>query len=117
MGVALLASALNNEGVLTPPRLAQAYRHPEEGWIPMTPLGESRQLYSSIQANAFISEHAVENAATWHLILAPEEEDLTWFVGGSRGEAAYVCVLVLEQKNLPLAEEIGTSMLSEAMSP
>jgi len=117
MGVALLASALNNDGVLTPPRLAQAYRHPEEGWIPMTPLGESRQLYSSIQANSFISEHTAEDESTWRLILAPEEEDLTWFVGGSIGDSAYVCVLVLEQKNLPLAEEIGTSMLVEAMSP
>ncbi len=117
MGVTLLAASLANEGLQAPPRLVQAYRHPEEGWIPISPLGQSEQVFSSTQANAILTEMESENRSGWHLALTPEGEDVTWFVGGSLDDEPVVCVIVLEEKNLPLAEEIGLEMLAGAARP
>lgn len=115
MSIALLAAALSNDGSQPVPKIAQAYQHPENGWSLLPALGAPRRYPTLAEASNF----AVEGAQTWSVLLVPDEEEITWYLGGTLPAAegkALAIVVVLEERNLALAEEIGAAMLQAALS-
>jgi len=120
MGIALLAATLNNQGIRPAPRIAQAFRHPEDGWVLLPPLASPLELISPSEAKSITLPLKEPHTPTWRLSLTPTDETLTWYVGGTSSDWEKIpltIVVVLEEENLPLAEEIGGVMLSAAMTP
>jgi cell division protein FtsW (lipid II flippase) len=118
--VALAAAALSNAGVRPVARIAQAVREPAGGWVLLPSLGSSKQILSPDEARAAAARLALSNEPIWQLTMVPADEALTWYAAGTLPEwdaAPLVMVLVLEEQNPPLAEQIGGSMLLDAMGP
>lgn len=116
MRVALLAAALSNDGLQPAPKIAQAYRHPEEGWRLLPALGTARQYLGLADAAEFSSGEA----QTWQILLMPEDEAVTWYLGGTRPGAegkALAVVVVLEAREAARAESIGAALLLDALTP
>ncbi|MBT3391684.1 MAG: FtsW/RodA/SpoVE family cell cycle protein [Chloroflexi bacterium] len=116
MSIALLAAALSNDGLQPVPKIAQAYQHPENGWSLLPALGTARHYPTLADAVSF----AAEGEQTWHISLAPAGEELIWYLGGTLPAAegkALAVVVVLEERNLALAEAISTAMLHAAQTP
>jgi len=113
MGIALLAAALNNQGVRPMPRIAQAYRNPQEGWVLLPNLTTPLELLSPSQAKSITSSLKDTNNPTWSIRVTPNDETITWYVGGTMADSKIplICVVVLEEDNPSLAEEIGQTML------
>ncbi|MEA3349316.1 MAG: FtsW/RodA/SpoVE family cell cycle protein, partial [Chloroflexota bacterium] len=99
MGVALIAAALEHQGIVPTAHIVQAYHHPENGWILLPPAGESTKI--TIPAKT----------SPWSLTMTPANEKLTWHLSGANSLAL---VIALEEENSPLAEEIGQAMLAAA---
>ena len=120
MGIALLAATLNNQGIRPVPRIAQAYRNPQEGWVLLPALASPLELISASQAKSITLSLKDANTPTWHLTLTPADEALTWYVGGTSPDwenTPFALVIVLEEDNPELVEEIGQAMLSAVMTP
>ncbi len=119
--VSLAAAALSNGGTMPAPRLALSYRSPAGDWIVLPPVGAAHSLMTREQAKAITAGYQdTETASIWELISTPPDEELTWYLAGSlpsTGQGVPLALaLVLEEENLPLAEEIGQTLLAAAMS-
>ena len=116
MSIVLLAAALSNDGFQPVPKIVQAYQYPEDGWNLLPALGTARNYPTLADAANF----AEEGERTWQITLLPEGEELTWFLGGTlpgSESKPLAVVLVLEERNLALAEAIGAAMLQAAQTP
>ncbi|RME06672.1 MAG: hypothetical protein D6803_05915, partial [Anaerolineae bacterium] len=113
LDMALVAAALGNQGERPAPRLVQAYRHPQEGWVLFAPRGSTGTLEGLISPLIL----ARGDSQTWGLAIIPQGEELTWYLGGtlSGAEESYALALALEQPNLGLAEYIGEQVLRAAL--
>jgi hypothetical protein len=120
MSVALLIAALGNDGLRPAPRLAQAYQHPQKGWTLFPPLGEAAELLPAEEARSITGSLKNSGLPTWSLILSPEGENITWYLGGTISNwdgLPLALVVVIETDNPSAAEEIGEAMLAEAIAP
>ena len=126
--IAFAAASLSNQGTRPAARLALSYQHPEQGWLIFPPLGSAARLLSQNETAAILNDFQTENLPIWQIISVPTEEELTWYLGGSipatlpqtqtndtRQGFPVTLILVLEEENLPLAEEIGRAVLSAAI--
>jgi hypothetical protein len=117
LDVAFAATTLSNAGVMPAPRLALSYLHPEQGWLGFPPLGSDTQLLTPEEARAQLAKVQLPDPSIWQLMETPMDEDLTWYLGGSlstENTSPFTIALVLEEENLPLAEEIGQAVLRAA---
>jgi cell division protein FtsW (lipid II flippase) len=118
--IALEACALNNEGVLPAPSLAQLMRNPNGGWLLLSPLSSPVLRMTSETAASFVRLQTEPGSLIWQLKHVPDEENLTWYIGGTANEwegLPLIVVLVLETENRGLAEDIGQAVLAKAMGP
>jgi hypothetical protein len=117
---ALALAPLSNAGRRPAARIAQAYREPEDGWTLFPPLGAPLDVLPAEGAEATAGRLAHPDLPIWELGLSPPDEALTWYAAGSLPDAEaepVVLILALEERNLPLAEEIGRAVLLAAMGP
>ena len=116
--VGLAAAALSNDGSMPAPRLALSYRHPEQSWLGYPPLGSTTQLLTAEEATVQVDKFQVPNSSIWQLKEIPMDEEITWYLAGTlptEEQSHFALALVLEEENLPLAEEIGQAVLRAAM--
>jgi hypothetical protein len=117
LDIVFSAASLSNGGVRPAARLAFSYQHPEAGWQLFPPLGTPVELLSPEDTNIQTSSLQPVDMPIWEIATVPEEEALTWYLAGTLNEEnpALTLVLVLEEEDLPLAEEIGRAMMREGM--
>ena len=116
ISIALLTAALSNDGLQPVPKIAQAYQHPEDGWVLLPALGAAHQYATLAEASNFVEIEA----QFWQIAFVPQGESLTWYLGGTLPGAegkSLAVVVVLETKDLTLAEAIGTGLLTKALTP
>jgi cell division protein FtsW (lipid II flippase) len=121
---AFAAASLSNDGVRPAARLALSYQHPHQGWLTFPPLGVPIKLFTPMEINAQISAHQDLDLSIWQIATIPKNEALTWYLAGtlpgheflSSGQSPLTLALVLEEKNLPLAEKIGQALIMEVLS-
>ncbi|MBC8506852.1 MAG: FtsW/RodA/SpoVE family cell cycle protein [Anaerolineales bacterium] len=120
MTMAQLAAAISNGGIQPALRIAQAYQNPLEQWVLLPPLGEPVERINANDARGIAAIYEDASAPTWHLTLTPNEEALTWYIGGTTPEwenTPFALIIILEEENLSTANEIGAAILSAALTP
>ena len=118
--IAILASALSNEGRQPLPSIAQLMRNPDGGWLIISSRGTSVDRFQEAEVEALVQQFSAVGSSTWEITHIPRGENLTWYLGGttSRWEGLpLVLALVLEDKNVALANKIGQEVLAGAMNP
>jgi hypothetical protein len=118
--VGLAAASLSSGGRVPAPYLAQAMKGSAEGWVPIPPLDESLVIMTPSQVTSSLQSLASADSHTWETSEVPANETITWYLTGTQpnGEdTSLVLVLVLEENNLPLATDIGRTVLQEALRP
>ncbi|MEN8171482.1 MAG: FtsW/RodA/SpoVE family cell cycle protein [Chloroflexota bacterium] len=115
---ALMAAAIVGQGHVPAPSIAQAVRVPDQGWVLLSPLGESSWVEISPESQQLMKLFHDSDTPTWHISFTPAEENLTWYVGGTRPhwtETPFALVIVLESNNLPIIEEIAENIWQLAL--
>jgi len=114
--MALAAGAISNDGILPAPRIALALNTPQQGWVILPALGESRIAFPETNAHDTAQELAGENPY-WSFISVASDMPLTWYLAGTLPEwsgTPLVLVVLLEQGNSSLASQIGGELLNIA---
>ena len=107
-------------GIRPAPILVQFIEKPDGSWLLLSPESTSIEVMSSTEAAGFIRDLKSDSGVTWGYSHIPEGKDVTWYIGGTTTEWSGVplaVVLVIEEKNVGLAEDVGEMVLSTAMSP
>jgi cell division protein FtsI/penicillin-binding protein 2 len=118
--IALAAAALSSKGIRPAPSIARLMENPKGGWLLIPTTSQPDEIVSSQSAHAATQMLSVPDMLTWQTISIPQEEDITWFLGGTSpdwGGIPLSIVLVLEDSNPDLATEIGQAILKAAMEP
>ena len=120
--LALASAALSNHGTIPAPRIATAINTPNEGWLALPPLEQPIEAISASAADETAGSLIIDGQSYWGQVgLAESDESpLTWFIGGTPPNwqaTPLVVVVLLEEENARLAEQIGSELLTEAMSP
>ena len=120
--VALAASAFSNHGEIPAPRIATAVNTPNDGWVVLPELGSSSGALSESVADEAAQTLSGDGGNSWRYVgsAKSDESPVTWFIGGTppNWQASPLTVVVLlEDNNVPLAEEIGSELLTAAMNP
>jgi hypothetical protein len=117
LDVAFAAASLSNAGVRPVARLALSYQHPELGWQLFPPMGKAVKLLHPEDADTLNSTLLSPDLPIWQITSIPDDEDLTWYLAGTQTakSPALTLALVLEEENLPLAEEIGKAVILAGM--
>jgi cell division protein FtsW (lipid II flippase) len=118
--IALAAAALTNNGIRPAPSIARVMENPGGGWLLLPVLNQPLEIINSQSAIRATQTLAVPGSRIWQIIQNPPGEEITWYLGGTSPDWSglpLAIVLVLEETNLPLAEEIGQTVLSTAMGP
>jgi cell division protein FtsW (lipid II flippase) len=115
--LAVAGSVLSADGIRPNPRLAIAFRTPDEDWSPLPAIGSAQvRVFPQGIARQAATMLASDSLAIWESIaIAGQTSPVTWFLGGTlpdwEGIPVVVAVL-LEEKNPDLAAEIGEELLS-----
>lgn len=115
----LAASVLSNGGRIPQPILTLSINSPVQGWV-ILPETTVRQPFEATIANSIANSLAKPGKFYWQVISrAPNgDQQLTWYLGGTlpswQGMPLSVVVL-LEENNPALAEEIGSTLLEQAI--
>jgi cell division protein FtsI/penicillin-binding protein 2 len=120
--VALASAALSNHGSVPAPRIATAVNTPNDGWVVLPALGEPFEAVSAETADAIARSLTGEGRSYWSYVGEAESDEspVTWFIGGTPPNwqaSPLVVAVVLEDDDVPLAEEIGAGLLTAAMNP
>jgi hypothetical protein len=117
LDVAFAAASLSNHGVRPAARLAFSYQHPENDWQLFPLLGKPAKLLSPAETKSQISNLQSPDISIWEIATVPTDEALTWYLAGTvNGErSTFTLLLVLEEENLPRAEEIGRLLIMDVI--
>ena len=94
--------------------------NPKGGWLLIPATSQPDEIVSSQSAHDTTRRLSVPDMLTWQTISIPEDEDITWFLGGTStdwGGIPLAIVLVLEDRDPDLATAIGQAILKAAMEP
>jgi membrane peptidoglycan carboxypeptidase len=122
--MALAAATLSNNGLLPIPRLVTGIKSPQGGWtIPTGNQSHNVQVFSADQVVKTTNLLAVSGEPFWAITGTAQGgsgKRFTWFTGGTlpgwQGVPLTIVVL-LEEDNPVLAENIGMSVLNDALTP
>jgi len=114
--MAVAASTLSNHGRRAAPRIAIAVDTPQQGWIILPPLTEPSQALPGTRADLAAESLAGQSVPYWHHASRERSlgETTTWALFGTLPTwqaTRIVCVVVLEDDNLPLARSIGSALM------
>lgn len=119
----LTAAPLSTQGDRPAPQIVMAVDTPQTGWVLLPSLDVPKQIMEPRTANERAEELSIAEKNIWqHLSMTQSEraQSITWYVGGSLPNwkgTPFVIALVLEEENLEAAENIGQSVLKQAMTP
>ena len=121
----MAAASLSNGGSLPVPQLVTAFQDADGNWVIMPPEGEPSQVLPATDADRTANYLAVMGEQWWQsLAVSPNgpEQTVSWFLGGSLPNEdptslQMAIALVLEEDNVAAAQEIGQSVLKQALLP
>jgi hypothetical protein len=105
------------------PALVVAVNTPKAGWLNLPAQGEKAVVHSPEAAQAITQDLAVESQSIWHstdIASNGPERSVTWYVAGTMpdwGGMPLAITVLLEENDPALAEQIGQTLLKEAMMP
>jgi len=117
---ALIASTISNAGEQPAPQIVSAVNTQKAGWVPLDPLSEPHSVFSDDIVEFRQKQVDIDHEEIWHLVFSVETQKqayVTWYWGGiqsSDGKPPISIALLLEERNLALAEEIGRDILLES---
>ncbi|HEY3476102.1 MAG TPA: penicillin-binding transpeptidase domain-containing protein, partial [Anaerolineales bacterium] len=119
---AMAAAALSNHGIIPAPRIATAVHTPHDGWVVLPVMGAAIEAIPSSAADETAQSLIVDGQGYWaHSGQAESDESpVTWFIAGTPPNwraSPLVVVVLLEEDNVQSAQQIGSQLLSAAMSP
>jgi cell division protein FtsI/penicillin-binding protein 2 len=118
--ISLAAATLSNSGTRPAPAITQLMSDQEGGWLLLSPLMVPVEVMGPVEAQRITHSLHSKDSPTWQFSHTPEGQRLTWYLGGTTSDWSglpLAVVVVLEEANIPLAVEIGQSILSAAMGP
>ena len=118
--LALAATSLSNEGIVSSPKLVLAINSPISGWIPIEKNQEEHRVFSEFAASAAANLLTIEGTDFWGVqsyILSESNQEGSWFLGGTlpKIDESYVVVVMLEENDPDLAQQIGVELLETAL--
>ncbi len=117
---ALIASAISNAGEEPAPQIVSAVNTQKAGWVPLDSLSEPYLVFSTDIVEFRQEQVDIDHKEIWHLAFSVETQNqayITWFWGGIQaiaGKPPISIALLLEERNLALAKEIGKNILLES---
>lgn len=116
--LALIATALSNEGTAPAPRIALAVNTPQDGWVILPTLDEPIEYFTPEEALQLITAFDSEDKPYWQIISTNinEEYSLTWLLAGTLSDWSGTPIglaVLLEEDNPKLAEEIARNLLEK----
>jgi len=120
--MALASSTLSNDGSIPAPRIATAVNTPRNGWVSLPAFGTSVKAMQPSAVTDAVNSYISAGDGFWHHTgqAMDGESEVTWLIGGTPPNwqsVPLVVVVVLEKNDSPLAERIGSSLLTNAMNP
>jgi hypothetical protein len=120
--MALASAALSYKGIIPAPRVVMAVNTIKDGWVVLPAEGRSFEAYQPSAGNEAVSSFIEDGNSYWsHTGEAQSDESfVTWFIGGTPPNwqaAPLALVVLLEEKNPKEAQQIGQSLLLDAMNP
>jgi peptidoglycan glycosyltransferase len=119
--IALSIASLANGGLLLPPRIIEAIEAENGGWLPQAASIEGVEIVSENAARQTLLAMNEADGIIEHSVVVlsgPAGNTNSWYLGlAPSGEPRYVVVVVVEDSDdLQSVEEIGRSILWEALS-
>ena len=127
--MALAAATLSNQGERPVPRLVVAVNTPLSGWVMLPVTSQPQQALQAQVANNTAQALTSGELPIWQVVAANKEATgdssstnpgFAWYLGGTLPEwkGATLAIAVLLEENDPLkVQEIGRSMLQNAINP
>ncbi len=120
--IALAYASLSNQGTRPPSRIVLAVNTPEQGWVIVPARDEPIQSLAPDRAQQAAEALRVPERPFWQVTSLVQENNrsFTWLAIGTLPNWQSVpltLVLLLEEKNLPLATYIGENLFQEALTP
>jgi len=120
---ALVAAALTSDGIRPAAWLVTSVNTPTEGWIILAAEENNETILSPLEAQARVSALSLDDAPLWQYHTVEENgpgKSISWYLAGTQstwsGLPLAIAVL-LETDDSALAEQIGRSVLQQAMFP
>lgn len=118
--IAIMAAALNNQGVIPAPRIATAVNTREQGWVVLPVLDEAREAFQASAAEeaalSFVKEGKPYWSHTGQGII--NKTTVTWLIAGTPPAwqgAPLTLVIALEENNRRLVEQIGDRLFNAVL--
>ena len=130
--MALAAASLSNGGEWIPLRLAMGVENPQGGWVMLPVSGKPQPALLAQTATNTAEALGLTGTPIWQVVAGVEKSTsstgrtsgeasgYTWYLGGTLSEwkgAPLAIAVLLEENNPQVAQEIGRSMLQNAMYP
>ena len=119
--MALAIAALNNNGIRPAPRLVQAMKTPEQGWVELLKQGKGTAFLPAEAAARAADMLAQQGLPIWQAVadMRVGKSGVTWYLGGTlpgRQSLPLTLVVVLEDYDPILAVKIGQAVLQTAIN-
>jgi hypothetical protein len=119
--VALAAATLSNHGIIPSPRIAMAVETPEQGWVVLPSLGQPIEAIQTEAADEAALSFIIEQTPFWSNTArgVDDEAVISWFIAGTLPDwqgLPLVVIVTLEEDNITLAENLGSSILTETLN-
>ncbi|MBN1304135.1 MAG: FtsW/RodA/SpoVE family cell cycle protein [Anaerolineales bacterium] len=119
---ALAAAVYSAEGIRPPARITTAIKTSQSGWVILPALGDPKRVLSPSGAADTAESLMIPEEPFWQVSETLTEADsaYTWYLAGTLPNwqaTPLTIVLLLEEDNEPLAVEVGSKILKEALQP
>lgn len=117
----LAAAALSYQGIVPTPRIATAVNTPEQGWVVLPAIGQTREVFQPEAAQEAVSTYIQQGTPYWSYTGQAQQDttEVTWLLAGTLPDwqgTPLALALVLEENNPSLAEIISASLLKFVLS-
>jgi membrane peptidoglycan carboxypeptidase len=119
--MALAIAALNNSGIRPAPRLVQAMKTPEQGWVELLKQGKGTAFLPAEAAARAADMLAQQGLPIWQAVadMRGGKSGVTWYLGGTlpgRQSSPLTLVVLLEEDDPILAVKIGQAVLQSTIN-
>jgi cell division protein FtsW (lipid II flippase) len=116
------AASLSNNGIRPAPRIALAVDTPQQGWVVLPALGQTAEIFSADAANHTAITLSTQNHTSWEWegVVNANQEFNSWYFGGTlpNWQGTPLTVVILIEGNNPIiAQNIGQTIIQEAIKP
>ncbi len=120
--MAVAAASLSNNGTRPAPRIALAVDTPQQGWIVLPALGQTREIFPAEAANSLALQLAAPGHTYWEWTGSAQsiQEFSTWYLAGTlpNWQGTPLTVVILLESNDPVkAQYIGQELIQSAIRP